>query len=610
MADRPSPLAQAIADTVRESVLVLGPDLRVAAANAAFYAVSGATPEDTLGQSVYTINGGVWDRPLFRRLLEEELPRAGRLDRGEVEREIEGIGTLVLRFRARLAGDHVVLVVDDVTAHREAERALRETEERFDLFAATAREYAVIGLDDDARITTWSPSAERLTGWTEAEAVGQPGSLLFTPEDRAGGAVEHELATARAEGSALDERWHLRKDGSRFWGTGVLVALRDGPLRGFARVFRDDTQRKEAEEARDHERALLTAILDALPVGVVITDARGRISRVNDVTRELWGVPPETASWEAYEGWVGWWPETGERIRADEWAMSRALREGVTTRGELIENQRFGSEERRFYLNNVAPLRDATGQIVGGVAAMLDVTDRRRAEEEVRRLNRTLEDRVARRTHQVRSLAQALTLAEQDERRRIAHILHDDVQQVLAGAQIKASLGDMARVESLLAEAIQLTRRLAHELSPPLLRGRSLSDLLLWLVERKRELYGLDIHLDIEGDVQVEREDLRVLLYHLLRELLFNVAKHAGTTEARVRAEPFRGGARVTVEDQGAGFEPTSLTRAKGFGLGLASVFERLELVGGRLLVESTPGEGTRVTIELPGSLSGEAPAP
>ena len=584
--------AELIAGTIREGILVLDAELRVAAANAAFYETVGTRPSEAVGRRVDALGGGPWDGPAVRRLFE------GTADWVEAELVTTGGERRALVLAARRHGPWTLLTVDDVTARVRAAEALRASEERFDLFAENAREYAVVGLDADGRITTWSPSAERMLGWTEAEAVGQSGALFFTDEDRATGAVEAELATARADGSALDERWHVRKDGSRFWGSGLMVALRDGRLRGFAKVFRDNTRQRETEAARDRERALLEAVLEAIPVGVILTDADGRIVRTNAVTHELWGVPPETTSWEGYADWVGWWPETGERIRAEEWAMSRALATGAVTRGELVRNQPFGTDERRYYLNNVAPVRDADGAIVGGVAAMLDVTEQREAEEKVHRLNRTLEARVRARTRQVRELAAALTLAEQEERRRIAHVLHDDLQQTLSGAQIHATLGAVDRVETLLSEAVATVRRLAHELSPPRLRGGTLRDLLEGLVARKRELYGLDVALDVRGGVDVPGEDLRILLYQVLREVLFNVVKHAQTGAARLLAEPFDGGVRVVVEDEGAGFDP-SATDADS-GLGLPSVRERIEIVGGRLAVEAAPGRGTRVTIELP----------
>ena len=222
--------------------------------------------------------------------------------------------------------------------------------------------------------------------------------------------------------------------------------------------------------------------------------------------------------------------------------------------------------------------------------------------EELRTLNETLEARVEERTRQVRQLSHALTLAEQRERQRIAHVLHDDLQQLLFGAQMAGSLGDTEQLQAVLDEAMALTRSLSHELSPPLLQEDNLEDLLRWLAVRKRGQLGMEVEVEIRGSVTVPDMDLRVLLYQLLRELLFNVVKHAGTKRARLVAEQDDGHARIVVEDEGAGFDPAAPRENGPPGLGLPSVRERLELVGGRLEVASAPGEGTRVTITMPSS--------
>ena len=369
-------------------------------------------------------------------------------------------------------------------------------------------------------------------------------------------------------------------------------------------------ERARAEESLAQERARLETVLETLPVGLIIADAKGQIVRVNAATRELWGIPPETTSWEEYGDWVGWWPETGERIRAEEWAMARTLLHGEVTVGELVRNQKFGSEERRYFLNNAAPVRDGEGWITGGVVAMQDVTERVGMEAALKELNEQLEERVEERTQQVREreaklreLSRALTLAEQRERQRIAHVLHDDLQQVLVGAKFAAAT-EAERLDTLLDEAIELTRSLSHELSPPLLKGEDLGDLLAWVADKKMERYGLTVAVKVEGAASLPDESLRVLLYQLVRELLFNVTKHAGTGRARVTAERADGHVRVVVEDDGAGFDPAELEETGGpggaAGLGLPSVRERLELVGGAFDVESAPGEGTRVTITVP----------
>lgn len=173
------------------------------------------------------------------------------------------------------------------------------------------------------------------------------------------------------------------------------VRNEQGMLLGGVVACLDVTERVRAEEQTRRGEALLSAVLDALPVGVVIADPSGRIVRDNAANRELWGVPPETTSWEQYGDWVAYWPDSGRRIEAHEWALARALLQGEVVRGELVECQRFGTQERRLYLNNAAPVRDASGTILAGVAAEQDVTERiqiARALQESEQQLRTLAD--------------------------------------------------------------------------------------------------------------------------------------------------------------------------------------------------------------------------
>jgi len=152
---------------------------------------------------------------------------------------------------ARVAG-----VAQDVTEDKRQSEELREAEERLRLLVEGARDYAMFLMDPGSIITYWSRGAERVFGWTQAEVVGQPGSIIFTPEDKAHGAVEKEIDTALAEGRAPDRRFHLRKDASRFWTDGVLMRLDDeqGNLRGFAKIARDASEHREVEDQLRHAR--------------------------------------------------------------------------------------------------------------------------------------------------------------------------------------------------------------------------------------------------------------------------------------------------------------------------------------------------------------------
>jgi PAS domain S-box-containing protein len=138
--------------------------------------------------------------------------------------------------------------------------ALREHEERLHLILDSATDYAIFTTDLDRRITSWNAGAERVLGWTEKEVMGRSSDIIFTPEDRAAGVPEREAKNALAEGRAENERWHLRRDGTRFWASGQSMPLRDPAARpgaaplGLLAVMRDQTERRQAEQ----RRALLT----------------------------------------------------------------------------------------------------------------------------------------------------------------------------------------------------------------------------------------------------------------------------------------------------------------------------------------------------------------
>ncbi|MFP5393663.1 MAG: PAS domain-containing protein, partial [Gammaproteobacteria bacterium] len=143
--------------------------------------------------------------------------------------------------------DGAVLTFIDITKRRQAEERARAGEERMRLVAASTKDYAIITTDKEGRITSFNSGAERIFGYSEEEVLGQPDAIIFTPEDRAARAPENEKLRARTEGRAEDERWHLRKDGSRLYCSGVVTPLHNGEFYGYAKIGRDLTGRLELE---------------------------------------------------------------------------------------------------------------------------------------------------------------------------------------------------------------------------------------------------------------------------------------------------------------------------------------------------------------------------
>jgi signal transduction histidine kinase len=312
---------------------------------------------------------------------------------------------------------------------------------------------------------------------------------LFTPEDRANDEHVKELATAAREGQASDDRWQMRKDGTRFWAAGVTTGVRDasGRLTGFTKVLRDET-------------------------------------------------------------------------------------------------------------------------------------DRKRLEDQMRAANEDLERRVSERTGtleahqlQLRSLVAELGRAEIRQRRLLATELHDNLAQQLAFCKMR--LGaierltppdspariEAASVRDAIGDAIAYTRTVMTDLRPDVLDEHDLAAAIEWLAQRMAR-HGLKVNVQDDGEPKPVHEDVLGFLFQAVRELLWNVVKHARTTDARVVLERRDDHVCVSVIDTGNGFNPakrSNLVPEEG-GFGLLNVAERIAVLGGRMEIDSARGRGTRVTLVTP----------
>jgi signal transduction histidine kinase len=322
-----------------------------------------------------------------------------------------------------------------------------------------------------------------------------------------------------------------------------------------------------------------------------------------------------------------WGCSTGDRA-PDPWPDT--IRDALAMPPERAIDLECGD---RIYSFFVAPVPES--RYVNLYAS--DITARKHAEEALRKANDVLEWRVRERTaelseaigtleqqaRQLRALAAELTLAEQRERRRLADVLHDGLQQLLVAARVRAHmLGRSSDPEvqqacqemvALLAEALAEARTLTGELSPPTLQKGGLLPALEWLTRWMGEKHRLTVRLcPPAAPLPPLAEDVSVLLYQAVRELLLNTVKYAQVAAAEVALTRQEHTLMLTVADAGIGFDPARLRVAGGVegGFGLLGIRERLELVGGHLEIESRPGQGSRFRLVAPlRPVAEEAPA-
>ena len=273
---------------------------------------------------------------------------------------------------------------------------MRNSERRYREIVEGAEDFAIVLINDSGMISDWNSGAGRILGWTREQAVGQPFRLIFTPEDVAEGVPEGEMSRAQTGGRAVDERWHLRRDGARFWGSGLTMRLDSG---GYLKMFRDRTAEHEAEAAsrESEERFRLTA--DVASHIMWITDGDGRNQYFNKRWEEFTGQPWSPTAGEIAVGLLH--PDDAEPTMTA--FFSARAPAGVF---EFEHRIRSMTGEYRWFLVRGGALRDPdTQDVIRWYGASVDIHDRREAEAalresegQLRALNADLEAEVAVRT--------------------------------------------------------------------------------------------------------------------------------------------------------------------------------------------------------------------
>jgi len=508
-------------------------------------------------------------------------------------------------------------------ARHELREMLSESDARHRLLMASVTDHAIIVLDPQGTIVTWSEGARRLKGYEEAEIIGQPMSLLYPPEDAANGVPQRMLAIATAEGRHEDRGWRRRKDGSRFFADVVLSAMHDaqGQLVGFAKITRDITASVQAERRVRAQMEQAEALLQAAPDPVVIADREGRIVIVNARAETTFGYRRGEMVGRKVEMLLPDWHRVIGEARSKPYLGRPALLE-MGAGGDIVARRSDGQE---FAVDiSLSPIAMPQGTLM--ISTIRDISERRRTEDQLRQAQKmeAIGNLTGGMAHDFNNLLSVITLnlemaldmapAGDSSDRMIEAAL----QAAWKGADLTRRLLDFARskpqhpVRVDINEAITNIIRLLHRLIGE----------------------DIEIMLDLAPDtwpVAVDPAQLESSLANLATnardampkggQLVFATANRVLTADDPGLPSGLAPGdyALVEVRDTGSGmapevmqriFEPffTTKQKGKGTGLGLAMVFGFARQSGGHVGAESRPGGGTIFRILLPRTIGTEKP--
>jgi PAS domain S-box-containing protein len=499
-------------------------------------------------------------------------------------------------------------VIQDITERKQAEEAVRQSERQF----RSTFENAAIGIAHvalDGHILQFNGRFCEIAGYLPEAIKGKTcEEITFADDWQAEWVQMQQLLEGRVDHYAIEKRY-VRADSSPVWVNLTRSIQRDeaGRAEYFIVLVEDISERKRAKEALQ-ERMKELACLYATS-----RDMQEELS-VEELCRRI--VAHLVPAMQFPQSAVAVIELNGKRFASENYTegLSHGLHAPIGVEGEVLGHLWvYHVQERAFLIPEEQNMLDAVAE------ALSTWLVRQHAEEALHELNAALENKVAERTaelkHRARQL-QKLTLdmseTEDRERKRMAEILHDDLQQQLAGAKFHlglmrhrarydASLEAIgAQIDHMLKDAIDKSRSLSHELSPMVLHHGDFAETLRWLAHEVQARHGLLVHVRAPGAVRLQSDGLKGFLYRAAQELLFNIVKHAGVSEAEIRVRPCRGYVGLAVSDRGRGFDPQELQETAGFGL--LSIRERIELLGGRVKIRSARGEGSTFFIVVPNS--------
>ncbi len=507
-----------------------------------------------------------------------------------------------------------VMVVRDARERRQAESALRRSEERLRLIVESAQDYAIFTLDLDARITSWNSGARRIIGYEPDEILGAKGRILFIPEDVERGIPEIEMQRAASQGRSENERWHVRKDGTRFWSSGLMMPMREhGQLVGWLKILRDTTEQKRTEQELELSRERLNLVVSSSEVGLWYCDLPFDKLVWNRKCKEHFGLPPDAdVTIDTFY----------ERVHPDDRHATRtAIERAIQNRTEYdIEYRTVAPDGQQRWIRAIGRgFYDVHGEPIRFDGITVDVTQRIQQEQLLREADRRKNEFLATLAHELRNplapIRNVLHLLSRGKRADNAEVssLKMAERQVTHLARLVDDLMDVARITQgkieLRLEPVELSA----------IVSRAVQSIHNAIQDRSQTLTvdGPSESIHLRGDA--------TRLEQVFSNLLSNACKYT-EPGGRIGVAISRNGrfAEVRIRDTGIGIPAEmlplifdmfiqvtqgSIHAQGGLGIGLGLVKSLVALHGGSIEAHSEGlGLGSEFVVTLP--VEEESPLP
>ena len=481
--------------------------------------------------------------------------------------------------------------------------APRESSETFRLLVEGVQDFAIFMLDGAGRVSTWNTGAERIKGYRAEEIVGQHFSRFYPPEAIAEGKPARLLAIAARDGRVEDEGWRVRKDGSRFWADVIITALRDseGAVIGFAKVTRDLTQRKEAQDAlRRSEQTFQLLVESVQEYAIFMLDPDGRIASWNTGAERIKGYRANEIIGEHFS--IFYPPEDVAQGKP-RWELESAEREG---RHE-DEGWRVRKDGTRFWANAViSPMRDSRGGLIGYAKVTRDMTQRRRSEQALAQSNQELERFSYSVSHDLRAPLRAID--------GFAQALWDDHADKLGdeGKRLLAVIRDSAKLGGQLIDGLLNFSRVGRQaLARAPIDLTALARSVVAEVQQAEGSVAVEVVLAPLPPASGDAALLRQVFINLIGNA-FKFSADRAHPKVEIGAEQNGSEVAYYVKDNGVGFDMQYANKLfgvfqrlhrpdefEGTGVGLALAQRIIQRHGGRIWAEGKVDEGATFRFTL-----------